>query len=121
MTSARFFSLTLLLPVLIGVAAIAFNPSSILVSALVYGGLPYFVLAAIAYIPIRRAKSLARLAAISLTLPLALAVSLAAVGGGLLAMYALIVGFAYVALAWLLYGVARSVGVVAALKVGRNN
>jgi hypothetical protein len=105
-TANRFFRFTLLLPVVIGGIAIAFFPKSLPAYALVYGGIPYLVVAAIAYFAIGRARSLARLVSISMAMPLALMLLTAPLNLTMAAI-GLFVGFGYAFLAWMLYALGR--------------
>ena len=114
MTTSQFFRFSLLLPIIVGGVAAALAPKSLPVAALVYGGIPYLVIAAIVYIPIGRAKSLARLVSISIAMPLALMLLLAPLGL-LMAAIGFFVGIAYATLAWMLYGVGRKTGLVLAM------
>jgi len=90
-----------------------FFPTSLPALALTVGGLPYLVVAALMYVPIRRAKSLGRLAGITLLVPLALAVLLLIFSSILAAVVVLTVSYGYIAIAWGLFALARMLGWVA--------
>ena len=114
LTTRRFFRPSLFLPVIAGVSAGLLSPGSFLAVALIYGGLPYVLLAVIAYFAIGRARNLARLAAISIAIPLAMLLLLAPFDF-MLGTVGLLVVSAYAAIAWLLYAVLRTGGLVHAM------
>ena len=110
MSAAQFFLLMLLLPVIVGVGAHPFWADSLPAIAIRLGGLPYLVVAAIACVPIYKSKSLGRLAAITLLMPIAFAIPFVALSGPFAIILVLLVSYGYVAIAWALYGVALASG-----------
>jgi|SRR6185369_8690349 len=118
MTATQFFSRMLLLPLVVGVGSFPMFPESLPALTITIAGLPYLIIATVAYFLIRKAISLRRLAATTLLFPLGLALLLTPFLG-LLVAYVLIVGYGYVCLAWILYFAARSFGLVSDTRPGK--
>ena len=109
MTTIRFFRLALLLPLIFGLIPLALTPAFLL-----FGVLPYLLIAVPAYFALGYAKSLERIVTISFVMPVAMFVLLLFLDIGLGAM-GLAIAVAFVAVAWLLYGIARMAGWVLAM------
>ena len=110
LSTTRFFRLALLLPLLVAcVMAVAGLPS-----VLLFGWLPYLVIAVPTYFAVGRAKSLERLVTISMAMPIAMCLMLMPLSPGL-GVIGFIIVISLVVIAWLLYGVCRKAGWVLAM------
>jgi hypothetical protein len=114
MSTRRFFQLSLLLPIAVGAIGLVVPGFGLPAATLIYGGIPYLLVAAAAYFAIGGARTLARLASISIAMPLALLLLLAPLDP-IIGTMGLFVGVCYVAIAWALYVAARKFGLVAAM------
>jgi hypothetical protein len=114
MSTTRFFRFALLLPLIFAcIVAVVVSPLAV-ISPLYLGGLPYLLVTVPAYFAIGRAKTMERLVMISVLMPVAMFLLLTPLSVGLGGMGLLIVA-AFVAVAWLLYGISRKAGWVLAM------
>ena len=119
MSTTTFFRFALFLPLIVAcIVAIVVSPL-VIISPLYFGWLPYLVIAVPAYFAIGRAKSLERLVTISVAMPIAMFFLLTFLSIGLGGMGLVIVS-AFVAAAWLLYGIGRMAGWVLAMPPGKS-
>ena len=131
MSSRTFFSFALLLPIVAALAGLLSSALRVLVVPLIFGGVPYILFAIALLFQIRRAPTKSRLVRLSIAappffVPFVVAFVLIAGGGAPrmfpltdiatqmipFAVYTLIFGYLYVAIAWGLWALARRIGVV---------
>jgi ACR3 family arsenite efflux pump ArsB len=131
-TTRRFFALTLLFPLALGLLGLVTPALSVFSAALLFGGIPYAPIAFIAAVQIRRAETKRRLVLVSMLAPLAFAplafafswvvgsneatsqLPISEIIAQLLpvAAYSLIIGYFYVGLSWGLWALARKLDLV---------